>query len=62
MGRSIPPSARALTALSLFARLGTLTAAAEQLALPARRCRTGLPNWKSASAWHWCEKSAGGFR
>ena len=31
MGRSIPPSARALTALSLFATLGTLTAAAEQL-------------------------------
>ena len=31
MGRSIPPSAHALTALSLFATLGTPTEAAEQL-------------------------------
>jgi DNA-binding transcriptional LysR family regulator len=31
MGRPVPPSARALTALSLFATLGTLTEAAEQL-------------------------------
>ena len=31
MGRSVPPSARALTALALFATLGTLTEAAEQL-------------------------------
>jgi DNA-binding transcriptional LysR family regulator len=31
MGRSVPPSARALAALSLFATLGTLTEAAEQL-------------------------------
>ncbi|KJC58269.1 hypothetical protein UP10_25265 [Bradyrhizobium sp. LTSPM299] len=31
MRRSVPPSARALTALSLFATLGTLTKTAEQL-------------------------------
>jgi DNA-binding transcriptional LysR family regulator len=31
MGRSVPPSARALTALSLFATLGTLTETAEEL-------------------------------
>jgi DNA-binding transcriptional LysR family regulator len=31
MGRPVPPSARALAALSLFATLGTLTEAAEQL-------------------------------
>jgi hypothetical protein len=31
MGRPVPPSARALTALSLFATLGTLTEAAEHL-------------------------------
>jgi len=31
MGRSVPPSARGLAALSLFATLGTLTEAAEQL-------------------------------
>ena len=31
MGPPVPPSARALAALSLFATLGTLTEAAEQL-------------------------------